>query len=334
MNNQRIGHNDFRYRVRAGWGMLNPTNYPVNDCHEIVMDSQGRLILLTNETRNNVLIYNKDGKLLNSWGADYPGAHGLTLSQEGIDEFLFISDTIRHQVYKTTLDGRVLMTLNYPAESGLYKSAKEFKPTETAVNPANGDIYVTDGYGWQTVTRYTYQGEYIQHWGGWPSRQWPNRLAQDKAAPFHCAHGITIDNRPGKLHKGQPTLLITSRNDNCFRRYTLDGQWLADIVMPGSFVCRPVIHGSNVYAAVFRSVTNKTENSGYVQVLDENDQVISTPGGTEPIYDEHRQLQPQQQAADSPFLHPHDVCVDDDKNLYVAQWNSRKTYPILLERTR
>jgi hypothetical protein len=32
------------------------------------------------------------------------------------------------------------------------------------------------------------------------------------------------------------------------------------------------------------------------------------------------------------FHHPHDVCVDDDENLYVAQWNSGKTYPIKLYR--
>ncbi len=32
------------------------------------------------------------------------------------------------------------------------------------------------------------------------------------------------------------------------------------------------------------------------------------------------------------FKHPHDVCVDNDDNLYVAQWNSDKTYPVKLER--
>ncbi len=32
------------------------------------------------------------------------------------------------------------------------------------------------------------------------------------------------------------------------------------------------------------------------------------------------------------FTHPHDVCVDDEENLYVAQWNSGHTYPIKLKR--
>jgi hypothetical protein len=31
-------------------------------------------------------------------------------------------------------------------------------------------------------------------------------------------------------------------------------------------------------------------------------------------------------------MSPHDVLVDDDESLYVAQWNSLKTYPVKLER--
>lgn len=332
MDAQTIGHNGFRYRVQPGWGTLDAARHPVKDCHEVVLDRRGRIFLLTNETRNNVLVYNKDGKLLTHWGHDYPGAHGLTLVDEGGEEFLYLADFLRHEVVKTTLDGRVVQTLGFPAESGLYQSAAEFKPTETAVNPTTGDVYVTDGYGWQTVTRYDRQGRYVQHWGGWPSRQWPTQTEADQDAPFHCAHGVALDTRPGKTHDGQPTLLITSRNHNRFRRYTLDGQWLADVVLPGSFVCRPVIHGPNVYAAVFRSGTNKTENSGYLQILDADDRVVSTPGGTEPVYDDAGRLREQRQAEDAPFLHPHDVAADEDGNLYVAQWNSGGTYPIRLER--
>ena len=30
------------------------------------------------------------------------------------------------------------------------------------------------------------------------------------------------------------------------------------------------------------------------------------------------------------FHYPHDVCVDDEENLYIAQWNSGKVYPYKL----
>ncbi len=32
------------------------------------------------------------------------------------------------------------------------------------------------------------------------------------------------------------------------------------------------------------------------------------------------------------FMNPHDVCLDADKNLYVPQWYSGRTYPIRLRR--
>ena len=48
----------------------------------MVQDSKGRILLLTNETKNNVIIYDKKGKLIDTWGTTYPGAHGLTLFNE------------------------------------------------------------------------------------------------------------------------------------------------------------------------------------------------------------------------------------------------------------
>jgi hypothetical protein len=90
-----LGHNNKRYRINTAWSQLDVTKYPVKDCHEMVQDSKGRIILLTNETRNNVIFYDKKGKLVNTWGHEYPGAHGLTLFDENGQEVLFICDNNR-----------------------------------------------------------------------------------------------------------------------------------------------------------------------------------------------------------------------------------------------
>lgn len=90
------GHNNMRYRMDTEWGNLNPQKYPVKDCHEMVQITKGRIVLLTNETKNNILIYNKSGRLLQSWGHEFPGGHGLTLADENGSEFLFITDTAKH----------------------------------------------------------------------------------------------------------------------------------------------------------------------------------------------------------------------------------------------
>lgn len=308
-----LGHNKKRYRINTKWSKQDFARYPVKDCHEMVQDSKGRIILLTNETKNNIIIYNKKGKLLTTWGSEYPGAHGLTLFNENGEEVLFICDNNRHQVIKTTLTGKVLMTLDYPKETGQYTKAEEYVPTETAIAP-NGDIYVADGYGKDFIIQYNSKGEYIRHWGG--------RGTEDKH--LKNAHGVCYDNRD----KNNPVMIVTSREQNAFKRYTLDGKYLDTIALPGAWVCRPVIHGDYLYAAVLQSNNNQWKQSGFVTILDKNNKVVSNLGGTEPVYANNTLAEMYQ--ADKIFQYPHDVCIDDEENMYVAQWNSGQVLPYKL----
>lgn len=119
------GHNSMRYTMDEKWCKADPLKNPVNDCHEMVQDPGGNIILLTNETKNNLLIFTPSGKLLKTWGHDFPGGHGLTLA----DDVLFITDTVKHQVYKTSLKGDVLLTLDAPKEDNLYPKNDLFVPT-------------------------------------------------------------------------------------------------------------------------------------------------------------------------------------------------------------
>jgi 6-bladed beta-propeller len=314
-----IGHGSHRYRVMSEWGKLDAAKFPVKNCHEMVMDSKGRLIMVTDEVKNNILIYDKSGKLLDSWGHEYPGGHGLTLWNANGEETLFICDPDQGKVFKTDMSGKVLMVLEHPSKVGAYKAEDRFKPTETAINPANGDIYVADGYGSQWVLQYSSKGEFIRKFGG----------GGDADGQFATVHGVVVDTRD----KNNPTLLCTSRAHNAFKRFSLDGTYLSTIFLPGAFVCRPVIHGERLFAGVCWSrlrYLNQTPNSGFVTILDKNDKVISNPGGTKPEYKDGKlQLMVQ----DKPiFMHCHDVCVDEDENIYVCQWNAKQTYPIKLAR--
>ncbi|MGK2861511.1 MAG: 6-bladed beta-propeller, partial [Chitinophagaceae bacterium] len=56
-----LGHNNKRYRINTKWSQASASQYPVKDCHEMVQDKLGRIVLLTNETKNNVIIYDKSG---------------------------------------------------------------------------------------------------------------------------------------------------------------------------------------------------------------------------------------------------------------------------------
>ncbi|NND32919.1 MAG: 6-bladed beta-propeller [Saprospiraceae bacterium] len=316
LSDQIIGHGKFQYRVHKTWGDQDFTKTPVKNCHEMIMDNKGRLFMVGDETRNNVLIYDKSGKLLDSWGTTYKGGHGLTHWDAGGEEFLFITDN-SGAVVKTTLEGKELMRIEHPSKYGAYAEEDKFIPTESAIGP-NGDIYVADGYGSQYTLQFNQQGEFIRKFGG----------AGDGEDQFATAHGVCIDSR-----NGIPTLLITSRAHNSFKRFTLDGRYVESIFLPGAYVCRAVIDGENLYAGVCWSrlkYLNQTPNSGFVTILDKDNKVVSNPGGTKPKYKKGQlQLMLQEQPI---FNHCHDVCIDNDKNIYVCQWNANKTYPVKLER--
>lgn len=303
------GYNGMTYQMNREWGALNPEKTPVNDCHEMVQDVKGRIFLLTNETKNNVIIYNKSGKLLDTWGTEFPGAHGLTVHNTGKEDYLFITDIERHQVFKTTIDGKILLTIDAPSDIADYKEKEKFVPTETAVLE-NGDFYIADGYGAQHIMHYDEYGRLKNAFGG--------RGEGDQY--FDNAHGICIDYR-----HSTPTLIITDRTRNAFKRFSLDGKLMEVIHLPGACVCRPVIKGDYLYAAVLRSPSLKFVNSGFVTILDKENKVVSNVGGSAPVY-ENGQLQPMSQT-EKIFKHPHDVCVDDEENIYVAQWASGKVYP-------
>lgn len=328
-----IGHNGFTYKVDKNWAKIGTNSNPLINCHEMVQDSKGRLIMLGDHTHNNILIFDKSGKLLDYWGTAYGGGHGLTLSKEGEEDFLFIVDcgyaqdragktiTQAGQVVKTDVNGRIIFTIGHPCTIGIYKDTEKFQPTETAVAP-NGDIYVADGYGSDYIIQYNAKGQYIRHFGGKNNENQDHNLV--------TAHGVVVDTRD----KNNPTLICTSRGENCFKVFTLDGKFIKRIDLPGMYVCRPVINGENLYAGVCWSkdaAGKRNANSGFVTILDKNNKVISCPGGEAPQC-QNGILQPTLQMANPVFQHGHDVCIDEDKSVYVCQWNANYTPPVKLIR--
>lgn len=329
-----LGHGDYQYKLIADWAQVSNVRNPILNCHEMVMDSKGRLIMLGDHTQNNVLIFDKSGRLLDYWGTAYPGGHGLTLAKEGAEDFLFLTDSgwyldkkgkwIHHngRVSKTTLEGKVLFDIGHPQTIGEYEAGTLFCPTEVAIGP-NGDIYVADGYGQDYILQYDHDGRFIRKWGGHDN--------EDPNYNLHNAHGVSLDLR----NPDQPLLVCSSRSDHAYKFFTLEGQFVRSLKLPNMHVCRAVIDDQNLYAGVCWSTPKGgtfdwRAHTGFVTIL-EGDTVLSNPGGTAPIY-KNGSLQPSYQLAEKPILHGHDVCVDEDKNLYICQWNAGHTAPLKLER--
>ena len=315
-----IGHGEYRYRVQQDWGPPVDKRPVVSNCHEMVMARDGRLFLMTSDKEHNILIFSKTGELTGQWTAGFGGGHGLTLHDEGGTEYLYLTD-FAGQVVKCTLDGRVVLRLPDPRDIGAYATCESYAPTETAVGP-DGTIYVADGYGSQYILRFSATGHYLGKFGG------RSALQDDK---FQQAHGVAIDYRGG----GGPRVLCTARFKNAFKWFTLEGEYLETVYLPGAFVSRPVIDGDMLYSGVCFGMLpgdyRMHMQRGFVTILDAQNRVVSNPGGSAPRYADGRlDLMLQ----DTPtFQHCHDVCVDDEQNLYICQWNAGGVYPYKLIRS-
>ena len=316
-----IGHGSHRYQVDLEWCRAKREQYPVKDCHEMVMDAQKRLLMITNEARNNILIFDKEGHVLDAWTLKLKAGHGLTLDARDGQEYLYLCDPAGGAVVKTTLKGEVLLKLPHAKDCGAYDEASKYAPTEAAVAP-NGDIYVADGYGSQYILHFDAQGKFIRKFGGLSTQAM-------NAGKFMQAHGVTIDQRGP-----EPLVLCTERVRNEFHWYTLAGQYVRSVYLPGAFMSRPVIAGDLLLSGVCFGMKpgdfRMWRERGFIIVLDKDNRVISAPGGHAPEYEgDQVKLLLQDQPV---FRNVHDVCMDDTGDLYACQWNADQVYPYKLRR--
>ena len=231
LDEEIIGHGEYRHKIIRDWAQIGLTRSLLN-CHEMVMDCKGRLIMINDYTSNNILIFNKSGEVLDYWGSAYPRGH------DNVNKNYYLSNT----------------------------------------------------------------------------------------------HGVDIDYRD----ENNTMVVYTSRIDNAFKFFTLEGTYVKTLNLPNMQVCRPVFDDVNLYAGVCwsqpknQSIKANEGHTGFITIL-EGDKVISNPEGPQTEYKDGV-LQNSYQLENKPILHGHDVCVDEDKNVSVCQWNANRTPPLKLER--
>ena len=248
-----------------------------------------------------MVVFDAKGRFIKSWGAEFEGgAHGLHINKEGSNEFLYLCDTKRALVTKTTLDGEKVFTLGYPDQSEAYKPGPDgkkpkYSPTNLAIG-LNGDLYVGDGYGSSYINQYNTKGDYIRTFGG-PGKE---------KGQLSCPHGIVLDTR-GET----PNLTVADRANKRLQRFTLDGQHI-DFVNNLPAPCHFGIfkNGDMVIPDLFARVT----------LLDKDNRVITQLGDDSTSdYMAKRKLKADAFTTGR-FVCPHGACFDHLGNIYVVEW--------------
>jgi parallel beta-helix repeat protein len=312
-----IGEGDFRYRLVPGWATQNAAKYKLGNCNAIAQDSRGRILLLHTSKEHCLIALSPEGVVLDAWGDFTVAAHGLSVVKEKEREVLFISDhSAGGKVYKTTLDGEVIMTISCPMESGLYKKSAEFKPAKTLHLPG-GEFFVIDGYGKDYIHRYSAEGKWQSAFGG--------NLGEGEAQLKHWGpHGGAID----FTDAGNPVMILALSDQQKMKRFKLDGTWLDTKPFPGSNPRDVLLHRDHFFVHHLGDNWPEDRNApGYISVLDRDLKVIANLGGSAPRYDAEGKLAKMAHTTHL-FHHPHGMGIDREGNLYIAQASSNGTWPL------
>jgi DNA-binding beta-propeller fold protein YncE len=132
------------------------------------------------------LIFNRAGEFQKSWGEGFAGAHSVDIDRDG---FVWLTDRFNHQVFKYTMDGKLLLTLGKKRVAGDNGSMDLFNgPADVAIG-RNGDIFVADGHIKSRIVKFSKDGKFIKTIGG---------TKGPAPGQFNVPHAIAIDSR-GRL---------------------------------------------------------------------------------------------------------------------------------------
>lgn len=269
--------------------------------HGVAVDADG-MVHVFNQSEHGVLRFEPDGKFAGTWD-EFPsdrfvGAHGLTLVDNGGEQFFWLTDQRSAEVVKTTLDGRTVMKIDKP-DHAAYREGGKYAPTWAAEAP-DGTVFVADGYGSSLVSCYDKAGNYLATLDG-----------EDGEGRFKCPHGIWITRRPAATGVDDHVLYITDRGNRRVQVFTLDGKFLKSFEQQ-----HPCSFGE------YNGELLVPDLHAFINIYNEKDELVAGHlGDQREIVGQHGWPNvPMEMRVPGKFNSPHGGCYDHDGNIYIVEW--------------
>jgi hypothetical protein len=248
---------------------------------------------------HNIFAVDREGKAVVEWlhldqffsppGTLARGPHKIKMSPYDRQKHVWIIDDDLHEIHKFTYDGKLVRTWGERGVPG--RGPNNFnRPTDIAWLP-DGTFFISDGYAGTRVAKFDPNGNFLLDWGKVPADP-------DKPGPFEffSVHsiGISKDRR----------VFVADREHSRMQVFDENGKLLA---------LWPTGYKSAVYSHIV------TED-GYVWVGDTTTQrLVKYDLDGRYLYD-----MGGPGALPGQFDGPHDISVDQQRNLYVTEvWNGR-----------
>jgi sugar lactone lactonase YvrE len=202
----------YTYKVVDGWGH-GPGCPDLGLISAVGVDSRDQVYLFNRLPQPAVLVYDRDGTFLHSWGEGlFTTPHGLWI---GPDDRLFLADCGDHTIRICTTDGHVLQTLGTAGQAG--SPDMPFNQPTWAKQAPSGETYVSDGYGQFRVHRFAGDGRLLSSWGE----------KGTEPGQFALPHSVVVDRR-GRV-------LVADRENHRVQIFDGDGRFLdqwTDLLQP------------------------------------------------------------------------------------------------------
>jgi peptidylglycine monooxygenase len=156
-----VGEGVYSYEVDTEWGRRERGVPALGIAQGVSGDSEDRVFVFQRAPVGCVLVFDRDGGLLDRWGeGSFGSPHGISVTAGGE---LLLTDTEKHTVTKWTPDGRLLGAWGREGTPGAW--GEPFNRPTKAIEAPDGEMYVSDGYGNKHVHRFDGAGELISSWG-------------------------------------------------------------------------------------------------------------------------------------------------------------------------
>ena len=291
----KLGKGDYVYGVTGeNWGDL-PEGWFYSEATSVDVDSSDNVYVF-NRGNHPMIVFDREGAVLRSWGEGvFTRPHGVTIAP---DDTVFCVDSADHSIRRFTADGQLLATLFAPNEPAPVMSGDPVNgPTRVAIDPRNGDILLSDGYGNARVHRFSPDGkQLLASWG-----ESGTELGQ-----FNIVHDIDVDT--------DGFIYIADRENRRIQVFQPDGTFEARWPDFSRAAAVSVGHGHSPVAFVGEYFAGGNEAYAVarklgprVSVVDKQGRVLARLG------DEPYGAEPGR------FWAPHALAVDSRGDVYVAE---------------
>ena len=290
-----VGTGKHTYEVHEDW-MRPPEGWEVMAA-SVTVDSKGRVYCFNRSQEHPVLIFDRDGNFLSSWGTGvFAFPHTIRADK---DDNLWLVDRDHAQMMLFTPSGKLLRTIGargVRSDTGVapdYAKSDAWKyvthgggpfnlPTDIDLNP-DGEMFVTDGYGNARVHKFAADGTHLMSWGE----------PGTGAGEFNLPHSVWIDRR-GRV-------LVADRENDRVQVFDQYGKlltiWSTKLIGPAV-----------IYVDAADIVYIVEHNAGLVSVLTLEGERLAQWG-------------------DPSFKSCHGICCDSHGDLYVVRagpWGRRR----------